>query len=173
MGTTEGTLKLKFQAAKFGVLSVTNHGAEAEHCTAHAHYQLAGEPREQDLGSLNWYSRSKRRALKESDSKLEWLSESPAHTHNEALENPYIDIPEGATDKDECDLCLFYVTVEPKQAYLYFAAPGWTPIPLEMPKRAPIRLTMRVRFKARGMTPFDKVYSIRAGHDNFEITEVN
>lgn len=84
-GQTQGTLTLKFQASKFGVLSVTNLGDEAEHCVAHGYYQIEGSSREFDVGNLNWYSRPKRMALKHDDKELEALSRNVARTHTDAL----------------------------------------------------------------------------------------
>ncbi|MCI4326295.1 MAG: hypothetical protein L3K16_01460 [Thermoplasmata archaeon] len=145
--TTVATLNLKFIAFKVGVLSITNGGGEAEHCSAHARYQVEGDSKEFDVGLLNWYSHAKRLSLKEDDIELEALSKDAGRTINRPLENPYLDIPEEATARDECDLCLFYMTVEPSQPFLYIAAPGWTPIEIVRKGKHPVRVTMKVRFQ--------------------------
>src|SRR5579863_505100 len=72
-GKGTASLRLNFQARKFGVISVTNRGAEAEHCSAHGQYRLKNWPSWHDLGELNWYSRTKRAVLKINTSKLRAL----------------------------------------------------------------------------------------------------
>lgn len=170
-GTSQVDVTLKELAVKFGVLSVTNRGREAEHCSAQGWYKVSGERREQRIGLLNWYSLSKEMALKRDTAVIEEISKSTAHTVNEALENPFLDIPENATESDECDLCLFYVPVEPELPYLYVAAPGFLPIPMTGAGGKSLQLKMRVRFKARGMRSFERSYQVTAKHDRINIVE--
>jgi hypothetical protein len=165
------TVRLNFQVRKFGVLSVTNRGGEAEHCSAHGKYRLKGWPAWRELGELNWYSRSRVIALKQSTHKHQQLAANTVESLNDVLANPYIDVPKHATAEDECDLPLFYMMCEPATPYVFMAGAEWAPYPAQATADHHLRMAIKVRFKARGMEPFTKRYRASVAPDDFEIWE--
>ncbi len=169
--TVEIHLKARFY--KFAVLSIRNHGGEAERCSVHGWYRLGGDPTWMDLGEMGWYSRSMRIALKRNFRKLEALASSPHETLSDVLGPDHIDVPKGATETDECDLTLFYMLVgTPTEVpYVLMAAAGWNPIPAKATKERPLVLRIKLRFRASGMEPFTKWYKATVAPDDFKITE--
>jgi hypothetical protein len=159
------------QAYKFGVLSVTNDGAEAEHCSAHGHYRVRGHPEWVDLGELNWYSRARRSALKINTSKAQAIVHNPVEGLNDVLAEPLVDISSGATEEDEFDLPLFYMLCNPEAPYVFMCASQWTPVAGQASAGRHLRVAIKVRFKARGMPPFTKSYRASIAPDDYKITE--
>jgi hypothetical protein len=165
------TFHHNFQAYKFGVISVTNTGAEAEHCSAHAKYRLKGWPSWHDLGELNWYSRSRRIALKVNTSKQQALLFNSAEGLNDVLKEPFADVSKNATKEDEFDLGLFYMLCEPANPHVFMCGAEWTPIPSQASHGNHLVMRIKIRFKARGMAPFTKWFRASVAPDDFRIWE--
>ncbi len=164
-------VRLNFQAYKFGVISITNTGAEAEHCSAHGEYQLKGRTGWHDLGDLNWYSRSKRRRLKVDTSKQQALLANTAEGLNDALSEPHADVSKNATKEDEFDIGLFYMLCEPAAPYVFMCGSDWTPIESQASAEHRLTISLKIRFKARGMDPFTKYFGASVAPDDFTIWE--
>ena len=162
-------LKLKWLAFKFGVLSVTNPGGEAEGCRVDGRYRVRGYSTLIHLYKLSLYSHTKRLALKTNNARMEAISRSPAEGLNRDLAKESVDVPADTTKADEYDVPLFYMRF--RAPYVYFPSSSSLPVEKLGSPDVPLRFEMKVRFRGRGMSPLRKHNSVTAMWDDFQIVD--